>query len=97
MKAFQLGPSQCPVLLPFYLFRVPAGFPSPAADHLERHVSLGRVMHKDWLRESSRQGAGSWLALAGLLLTARETSSPRSDMFVSRCQCQCRCFAARRK
>jgi DNA polymerase V len=26
--------------LPLYLFHIPAGFPSPAADHIEKHISL---------------------------------------------------------
>lgn len=33
------GPTQLAV----YLFRVPAGSPSPAADHLERHISLDEL------------------------------------------------------
>ncbi|WP_342651133.1 S24 family peptidase [Pseudomonas sp. REB1044] len=30
-------------LHPRYAFRVPAGFPSPADDHLERHISLDQL------------------------------------------------------
>ncbi|WP_158177983.1 LexA family protein [Pseudomonas viridiflava] len=29
--------------LPLYSFRVPAGFPSPAADHIEKHISLDEL------------------------------------------------------
>lgn len=29
--------------LPLYSFHVPAGFPSPAADHLEGHISLDEL------------------------------------------------------
>src|ERR1700712_2359977 len=29
--------------LPLYSFHVPAGFPSPAADHLEKHISLDEL------------------------------------------------------
>jgi DNA polymerase V len=29
--------------LPFYSFRVPAGFPSPAMDHIEKHISLDEL------------------------------------------------------
>lgn len=29
--------------LPFYSFKVPAGFPSPAADHIEKHISLDEL------------------------------------------------------
>jgi DNA polymerase V len=31
--------------LPLFLFRVPAGFPSPAQDHLEREISLDEILH----------------------------------------------------
>ncbi len=30
--------------LPLYGFRVPAGFPSPAQDHLEREISLDEIL-----------------------------------------------------
>lgn len=33
------------VKLPLCLFRVPAGFPSPAADHIEQHISLDEVLN----------------------------------------------------
>lgn len=40
-----LGPlSSSGVQLPFYSYRVPAGFPSPAADHLEQKVSLDELL-----------------------------------------------------
>lgn len=29
--------------LPLYSFHVPAGFPSPAADHIEKHISLDEL------------------------------------------------------
>lgn len=31
-------------LLPLYSFHVPAGFPSPADDHIERHISLDELL-----------------------------------------------------
>lgn len=31
-------------LLPLFAFRVPAGFPSPAQDHLEREISLDEIL-----------------------------------------------------
>ncbi|WP_263263017.1 S24 family peptidase [Pseudomonas sp. RIT-PI-S] len=31
--------------LPIYSFRVPAGFPSPATDHLERAISLDELLN----------------------------------------------------
>ena len=39
-----LGPLQpSGIQLPLYSHRVPAGFPSPAADHLEKHISLDEL------------------------------------------------------
>ena len=41
-----LGPiAEGGVKLPFCSFRVPAGFPSPAADHIEQHISLDEVLN----------------------------------------------------
>ncbi|MBV4520866.1 S24 family peptidase [Pseudomonas sp. SWRI74] len=41
-----LGPiSAGGVKLPVCSFRVPAGFPSPAADHIEQHLSLDEVLN----------------------------------------------------
>lgn len=40
-----LGPlASCAVRLPLFSYRVPAGFPSPAADHLEQKVSLDELL-----------------------------------------------------
>ncbi|WP_055137533.1 LexA family protein [Pseudomonas corrugata] len=33
------------VRLPHYLFKIPAGFPSPAADHIEQQISLDEVLN----------------------------------------------------
>jgi DNA polymerase V len=33
------------VRLPFYSFKVPAGFPSPAADHIEKEISLDELLN----------------------------------------------------
>ncbi|WP_407309999.1 LexA family protein [Pseudomonas sp. nanlin1] len=51
--------------LPLYSFRVPAGFPSPAADHIERRISLDELldiraphMYLVRIEGDSMQGAG---------------------------------------
>ncbi|NVJ11640.1 peptidase S24, partial [Myxococcus sp. AM001] len=33
--------------LPFFSFRIPAGFPSPAQDHLEQKLSLDELLDID--------------------------------------------------
>lgn len=44
MTITHLGaPTGGPARLPVYSFRVSAGFPLPAADHLERHISLDEL------------------------------------------------------
>ncbi|MDI9778369.1 MULTISPECIES: LexA family protein [Pseudomonas] len=43
---FILGPiTGGSVAVPRYLFRVPAGFPSPAADHMEQPISLDELLN----------------------------------------------------
>ncbi|WP_050554443.1 LexA family protein [Pseudomonas syringae] len=36
--------SECGIILPFYSFKIPAGFPNPAADHIEQDFSFDRLM-----------------------------------------------------
>ncbi|RMS96872.1 Ultraviolet light resistance protein RulA, partial [Pseudomonas savastanoi] len=31
-------------VIPFYTFKIPAGFPNPAADHIEQDFSFDRLM-----------------------------------------------------
>ncbi|RMP54298.1 Ultraviolet light resistance protein RulA, partial [Pseudomonas savastanoi pv. retacarpa] len=31
-------------VIPFYIFKIPAGFPNPAADHIEQDFSFDRLM-----------------------------------------------------
>lgn len=41
-----LGPiAEVGTELPLFSFQVPAGFPSPAADHIEAHISLDQVLN----------------------------------------------------
>ena len=41
-----LGPlAEGGVRLPLCSFKVPAGFPSPAADHIEKHISLDQALN----------------------------------------------------
>lgn len=45
MSVSIIGPlAERGVQLPFYSFKVPAGFPSPAADHLEQHISIDELL-----------------------------------------------------
>lgn len=51
--------------LPLYSFKIPAGFPSPAADHIEKHLSLDELfnvraphIYLAKIQGDSMQGAG---------------------------------------
>jgi DNA polymerase V len=53
------------IKLPRYSFSVPAGFPSPAADHIEQHISLDEILnfraphvYLISIADDSMQGAG---------------------------------------
>ena len=46
MSCTSLGPiAEGGIRLPRCSFKVPAGFPSPAADHIEKHISLDQVLN----------------------------------------------------
>ncbi|MBF7145040.1 MULTISPECIES: LexA family protein [Pseudomonas] len=43
MAFWSFGVPSSTIPLPLFACRVPAGFPSPAADHLEKHISLDEL------------------------------------------------------
>lgn len=46
MPVHMLGPAApATIALPFFSFCVPAGFPSPAQDHMEGSISLDELMN----------------------------------------------------
>lgn len=53
------------IKMPLYSFKIPAGFPSPAADHIEKHLSLDELfnvraphIYLAKIQGDSMQGAG---------------------------------------
>lgn len=70
MSVTIIGPlAEGGVQLPFYSFKVPAGFPYPAADHLEQHISIDELLDIrapifTWcvLRVTACRGQGSLMA-----------------------------------
>ncbi|AXO88462.1 peptidase S24 [Pseudomonas parafulva] len=75
-------------LLPLYSFSVPAGFPSPAADHLEGHISLDelfdiRAPHVYLVRieGDSMQGAGIYSG--DLVLVDRGREAEHGDIVIA--------------
>lgn len=75
-------------LLPVYSFRVPAGFPSPAADHLERHISLDELfdlraphVYLVQVEGDSMQGAG--IFSGDLLIVDRSKEAEHGDIVIA--------------
>lgn len=75
-------------LLPLYCFSVPAGFPSPAADHLEGQISLDelfdiRAPHVYLVRieGDSMQGAGIYSG--DLVLVDRGREAEHGDIVIA--------------
>lgn len=87
MSVTILGPlAEAGIQLPLYSHKVPAGFPSPAADHIEQKISLDELLnirapHMYLVRISGRsmEGAGIfegvWLWWTGLSRLSTGTSS----------------------
>ncbi|MBA6119437.1 S24 family peptidase [Pseudomonas sp. NC26] len=74
--------------LPVYASRVPAGFPSPAADHLERHISLDELfdlraphVYLVQVEGDSMQGAGIYSG--DLLIVDRSREAEHGDIVIA--------------
>ena len=69
MSFTSLGPiSEGGIRLPLCTFKVPAGFPSPAADHIEKEISMDQLLnirapqvYRVTIDGDSMQGAGIYL------------------------------------
>lgn len=77
-----------PAFLPVFSFRVPAGFPSPAADHLERHISLDELfdlraphVYLVQVDGDSMQGAG--IFSGDLLIVDRSNEAEHGDIVIA--------------
>ncbi len=74
--------------LPLYSFHVPAGFPSPAADHIEKHISLDelfdiRAPHVYLVKidGDSMQGAGIYSG--DLVIVDRSLYAEHGDIVIA--------------
>lgn len=84
-----LGPLQTGgVKLPFYAFKVPAGFPSPAADHIEKHISLDELfelraphIYLVKIDGDSMQGAGIYSG--DLVIVDRSSYAEHGDIVIA--------------
>ncbi|HAB02909.1 MAG TPA: peptidase S24 [Pseudomonas sp.] len=79
--------------LPLYAFRVPAGFPSPAADHLEGHISLDELfdlraphMYLVKVEGDSMQGAGIYSG--DIVIVDRSREAEHGDVVIAAVNCE---------
>lgn len=76
------------VQLPLYAFKVPAGFPSPAADHIEKHLSLDELfeiraphVYLVKIEGDSMQGAGIYTG--DLVIVDRSRYAEHGDIVIA--------------
>jgi DNA polymerase V len=74
--------------LPLYSFHVPAGFPSPAADHIEKHISLDELfdikaphVYLVKIEGDSMQGAGIYDG--DLVIVDRSVEGKHGDIVIA--------------
>ena len=74
--------------LPFYSFQIPAGFPSPAADHIEKHVSLDELfdlraphVYLAMIQVDSMEGAGIYSG--DLVIVNRGLDAVHGDIVIA--------------
>lgn len=84
-----LGPLKPSVFpLPFFACRVPAGFPSPAVDHLERHISLDelfdlRAPHIYLVKIEGDSMIGAGLFTGDLVIVDRGREARHGDIVIA--------------
>ncbi|WP_426154087.1 LexA family protein [Pseudomonas sp. DC3000-4b1] len=89
MSIVVLGPLEPSVYpLPFFAYRVPAGFPSPAADHLEKHISLDelfdlRAPHIYLVKIDGDSMMGAGLFSGDLVIVDRGREARHGDIVIA--------------
>ncbi|MCU1717295.1 LexA family protein [Pseudomonas sp. 5P_3.1_Bac2] len=81
-------PTNGGVRLPFFLFRVPAGFPSPAQDHLEHEISLDelfdlRAPHSYVVKVAGDSMVGAGIFDGDLLVVDRSREARQGDVVIA--------------
>ena len=74
--------------MPFFAYRVPAGFPSPAADHLEKHISLDelfdlRAPHIYLVKIDGDSMMGAGLFSGDLVIVDRGREARHGDIVIA--------------
>jgi DNA polymerase V len=76
------------ITLPLFASRVPAGFPSPAADHLEKHISLDelfdiRAPHIYLVKIEGDSMNGAGLFTGDLVIVDRGREARHGDIVIA--------------
>lgn len=94
MSVTILGPlSEGGEKLPLYSFQIPAGFPSPAADHIEKHISLDEIfeiraphVYLAKIEGDSMEGAG--IFCGDLVVVNRSLTAEHGDIVIAGLNCE---------
>ncbi|HEY8329886.1 MAG TPA: translesion error-prone DNA polymerase V autoproteolytic subunit [Pseudomonas sp.] len=86
LNAIRLVPGGQP--LPLYGFRIPAGFPSPAQDHLEREISLDEILdihapHTYLVRAAGDSMEGVGIFDGDLMVVDRSREAEPNDIVIA--------------
>lgn len=78
----------CQIKLPLYSHRVPAGFPSPAADYLEKHISLDelfdiRAPHVYLVKIEGESMMGAGIYDGDLVIVDRSREPQHGDIVIA--------------
>lgn len=74
--------------IPLYSFQVPAGFPSPAADHIEKHLSLDelfeiRAPHVYLVKIEGDSMEGAGIFTGDLVIVDRSRYAEHGDIVIA--------------
>lgn len=89
MSVTIVGPlSEGGAKLPLYSFQIPAGFPSPAADHIEKHISLDELfeiraphVYLAKIEGDSMEGAG--IFCGDMVVVNRSLTAEHGDIVIA--------------
>ncbi len=103
MSVTIVGPlSEGGAKLPLYSFQIPAGFPSPAADHIEKHISLDELfdiraphVYLAKIEGDSMEGAG--IFCGDLVVVNRSLTAEHGDIVIAGLNAEpiCKCLHMR--
>jgi DNA polymerase V len=86
-------PTGGPTPIPLYSFKVPAGFPSPAADHVEKHISLDelfdlRAPQVYLVKVEGESMVGAGIFSGDLVIVDRSREAEHGDIVIAAVNCE---------